>query len=64
MTQKNGAGRPPQGAFRTTIVSKEGAAIRVEKLELSRAMQRQLTVGVNSIGAPRSREGGGAQPSR
>lgn len=40
--------------FRSVVVSKEGAAIQVERLELSPAMRRKLTApGVKSIGPPK-----------
>jgi hypothetical protein len=42
---------------RTTVVSEEGAAIRVERIEVSEQMKRNLTTSVSSIGSPRRRAG-------
>jgi hypothetical protein len=40
--------------LRSTVVSAEGAAIRVERIEVSERMKQNLTTSVSSIGAPRS----------
>ena len=36
---------------KSTVVSEEGAAIRVERFELSDAMRQSLTIQVKSIGS-------------
>jgi hypothetical protein len=36
--------------LRSVVISKEGAAIRVERIELTPAQRRGLTVGVNGLG--------------
>lgn len=41
-------------AFKSTVVSKKGAAFRVERIELSDRMKQNLTTTVKSIGVPRS----------
>ena len=41
-----------EAPFRSVVVSREGAAIRVEKLELSDAARRRLTTNVKSLVSP------------
>lgn len=36
--------------LRSVVISKEGAAIRVERIELTPAQRRHLTAGVKSLG--------------
>ena len=38
---------------KATVVSEKGAAIRVERIELSDAMRANLTSSVKSIGSPK-----------
>lgn len=40
--------------LKSTVVSQKGAAIRVERIELSDRMKRNLTTTVKKLGAPRS----------
>lgn len=42
----------PNEATRSVVVSKDGAAVRVEKIEISDRTRRGLTANVKSIGSP------------
>jgi hypothetical protein len=55
MTESERLKRRESPIVRTTVVSEEGAAIRVERIEVSEQMKRNLTTSVSSIGSPRSR---------
>lgn len=41
-------------AFKSTVVSKKGAAIRVERIALSDRMKQSLTTTVRNLGSPGS----------
>jgi hypothetical protein len=45
--------RPFPEEFRSTVVSQPGAAIHVERIEISERTRKALTTGVKSIGSPR-----------
>ncbi|HEX8211011.1 MAG TPA: hypothetical protein VF584_12635 [Longimicrobium sp.] len=49
--RSKGSGSP---AFKSTVVSQKGAAIRVERSELSDRMKQNLTTAVKKLGIPRS----------
>lgn len=42
----------PNEAMRSVVVSRDGAAVRVEKIEISDRTRRGLTANVKSIGSP------------
>jgi hypothetical protein len=42
------------GESRAVVVSREGAALRVERIELTPAAKKRLTTGVRSIGSLRN----------
>ena len=55
MSKRNGLpdrAPPVVGVPKTTVVSKPGAAVRVERIELSEVARRSLMTHASSLGAP------------
>lgn len=56
--------RPSSGEFRSTVISEPGAAIHVERIEISERTRKALTTGVKSIGSPRDSSASGQYRKR